>query len=193
VSVGTLQRTIGDDDDAGPLSAGAVGNLLTAIEEGGIELRRGMGPGATTSITTDTRAELARLITGDDMDDTDRIVDLIERITDLDHDADPSDLTTEAAAVIGRLATAAADLDELLSAVTLTREVIDALKGNIDATDHVHTFGVATGGWADELPTWGDEPSGSTDGVWSWDATRLLIGEGWGNWELVDREDLDAD
>jgi hypothetical protein len=36
------------------------------------------------------------------------------------------------------------------------------------------------------LPTFGPAPS-DTQGVWSWDASRLLVGDGWSDLEIVAR------
>ena len=38
------------------------------------------------------------------------------------------------------------------------------------------------------LPEFGGDAPESTEGVWSWDEERLLVGEGW-SWEIVDREE----
>jgi len=40
-----------------------------------------------------------------------------------------------------------------------------------------------------DLPTYGGEEPESTEGVWSWDATRLLIGACPDDFHIVDRED----
>lgn len=40
----------------------------------------------------------------------------------------------------------------------------------------------------DELPSFGGETPASTFGVWSWDADRLLVGEG-SDWRIVSRSE----
>lgn len=44
-------------------------------------------------------------------------------------------------------------------------------------------------GW-DELPTFGGDAPADTEGVWSWDAERLLVGAGESDLRIVDREDF---
>jgi len=40
-----------------------------------------------------------------------------------------------------------------------------------------------------DLPTFGGEPLADTMSVWSWDADRLLVGEGpFADWNIVDRK-----
>ena len=33
------------------------------------------------------------------------------------------------------------------------------------------------GDWRSDLPTFGGEPPADTAGIWSWDASRIIIGE----------------
>jgi hypothetical protein len=70
------------------------------------------------------------------------------------------------------IVTAAATLDELLEIVTtLTTEQ----RAQVDMAD-LPLFG-------------GEQPTHSIEAVWSWDATRLLIGEGWHDLRIVSRSD----
>lgn len=43
----------------------------------------------------------------------------------------------------------------------------------------------------DDLPTFGGEAPARTDGVWSWDATRAIVGECVDDLQIVPRDDLD--
>lgn len=43
-----------------------------------------------------------------------------------------------------------------------------------------------------DLPIFGGEAPDDTHGVWSWDEQSLLIGAGWDDWEIVDRDDVAA-
>lgn len=42
-----------------------------------------------------------------------------------------------------------------------------------------------------DLPTYGGQPPADTYGIWSWDATRLLVGEGQGDLAIVPRVSYD--
>lgn len=46
------------------------------------------------------------------------------------------------------------------------------------------------GQWSSDLPNFGGEEPDDTDGVWSWDETRLIIGEFAGNLEIITREEF---
>jgi hypothetical protein len=39
----------------------------------------------------------------------------------------------------------------------------------------------------DELPTFGGAEPTDTSGIWSWDADQLLVGDGGGEFEIVNR------
>ena len=41
----------------------------------------------------------------------------------------------------------------------------------------------------DALPTFGGAEPSDTNGVWSWDPTRLLVGDCLDNLEIIDREE----
>lgn len=43
------------------------------------------------------------------------------------------------------------------------------------------------GDWSTDLPTFGGAEPRDTDGVWSWDAERLLVGTGPQDLEIVPR------
>lgn len=55
--------------------------------------------------------------------------------------------------------------------------------------DHPSTLN-RFGQWSSDLPNFGGEEPDDTDGVWSWDETRLIIGEFAGNLEIITREEF---
>ena len=75
--------------------------------------------------------------------------------------------------------TAATDLDELLEAL---QDITEALDGSIARLDELVDLG--------SLPTYGGEVPGDTEGIYSWDADRVLWGDS--GWYIADRE-ADAD
>jgi hypothetical protein len=77
-------------------------------------------------------------------------------------------------------------LDELLTA--LCAIAFDDNKDPIPST--VHPALPQRGSlviW-EEMPLFGGEEPSNTIGVWSWDATRLLVGEGY-DWRIVARDE----
>jgi len=77
-----------------------------------------------------------------------------------------------------KLIATATDLDELLEALRTIEAALD------DATTMDTLIEVA------ELPVYGGEAPASTIGVWSWDSTRLLVGDSsWRECEICTREE----
>jgi len=80
----------------------------------------------------------------------------------------------------------ATDLDELLAAL---QEIEAQLAGGPDEDDPL-CVRVAELVDVTSLPTYGGQEPRDTTGVWSWDATRLLVGEGsWAECWVEDRLD----
>lgn len=48
------------------------------------------------------------------------------------------------------------------------------------------------GQWSSDLPNFGGEDLAGNDGVWSWDETRLIIGEFAGDLAIITREEYAA-
>ena len=80
-----------------------------------------------------------------------------------------------------RLVRESETLDALLDA-------LQAIDAGCDEYDHQVFFEDD----AMSLPTFGGTAPRDTRGVWSWDATRLIVGEGgvW-DWEIIPREERD--
>lgn len=55
------------------------------------------------------------------------------------------------------------------------------------STEQHHELGVASGAWICDLPIFSEDYPTHTDGVWSFDDTHMLTGEGWAQWEIVAR------
>ena len=78
----------------------------------------------------------------------------------------------------------ATTLHELLTELNTLGEEINRLQAAcIDAGDIIGDYGRAVS----ECPTFGGDEPEDTAGVWSWDETHLLVGEGWGGLEIVAR------
>ena len=69
----------------------------------------------------------------------------------------------------------ARDLDALAEAITDFVDAMRASDEDRDEQDHLLDHAVA---W-DMIPTFGGEVPTSTEGVYSWDATRVMYMEGW--------------
>lgn len=70
----------------------------------------------------------------------------------------------------------ATSLDELLSALNAAEATLRETESPLRIDELVDLS---------SLPTFGGEEPKDTAGVWSWDADRLLVGEG--EWEIVSR------
>jgi len=78
----------------------------------------------------------------------------------------------------------AANLTELLTALNdVGNEINRIQQDGLDAGDLIGDYGRSVS----ECPTFGGDEPEDTAGVWSWDDTHLLVGEGWGSCELVAR------
>lgn len=66
-----------------------------------------------------------------------------------------------------------------VNACTTLDELLDVLQGMEDSREVDMT----------SLPTFGGTEPQNTIGVWSWDATRLIVGMG-SDYEIVDRDDV---
>ena len=71
--------------------------------------------------------------------------------------------------------TTANDLDELLTAL---QDITEALEGSIERLDELADLA--------NLPTYGGEVPGDTEGIYSWDSGRVLWGDA--GWYIADRE-----
>lgn len=92
---------------------------------------------------------------------------------------------------IASAANATEDLDALFGVIKYAARMIDRTKHceliGQDAEDAVYELQL--GLRLDDLPTFGG-PDQYGDGIWSWDATRLLVGDGgFADWTLIDREE----
>lgn len=58
--------------------------------------------------------------------------------------------------------------------------VYQAMKANDSAVLDHHNQ------WSSDLPTWGEGPS-DTEGVWSWDAERMIVGTCADDLEIIER------
>lgn len=56
--------------------------------------------------------------------------------------------------------------------------------------DHPSVMDRYGNSWSSDLPNFGGEDLAGNDGVWSWDETRLIIGEFSGNLEIITREEF---
>ena len=72
-------------------------------------------------------------------------------------------------------------LRELCEVLNAYGEITDAV--NCDARDKQDVFEV----WRDDFPTFGGREPASTDEVYSWDETDLLVNTG-GGWQITERE-----
>jgi hypothetical protein len=78
----------------------------------------------------------------------------------------------------------ASNLGELLVALNSAGQEITRLQQDgLDAGELIGDYGRAL----QECPTFGGDEPEDTAGVWSWDDTHLLVGEGWGGLQLVAR------
>ena len=78
----------------------------------------------------------------------------------------------------------ASNLTELLTALNTAGNEINRLQAESeDAGDLIGDYGRAL----EDCATFGGEAPEDLHAVWSWDDTHLLVGEGWGNCELVAR------
>jgi hypothetical protein len=78
----------------------------------------------------------------------------------------------------------AGTLAELLIALNEAGNEINRLQQDgLDASTLIGDYGRSVS----ECPTFGGDEPEDTAGVWSWDDTHLLVGEGWGSCELVAR------
>lgn len=69
---------------------------------------------------------------------------------------------------------------------------LNTIGGQILALQHEAEDSLAlerdAGRLIEDAPTFGGKTPDRTDGVWSWDAARLLVGEGW-TFKIIDRAD----
>ena len=80
----------------------------------------------------------------------------------------------------------ASNLSELLVALNAAGDEIKRLqRDGLDAGALIGDYGRAVS----ECPTFGGDEPDDTAGMWSWDHTHLLVGEGWGGLRLVAREE----
>lgn len=56
--------------------------------------------------------------------------------------------------------------------------------------DHPSVMDKYGNAWSSDLPNFGGEEPGDTDGVWSWDEKRLIIGEFSGDLAIITREEF---
>lgn len=80
------------------------------------------------------------------------------------------------------LAMQATTLDELYSVLCLQTQLYSQV-----STEQHHELGVASGAWICDLPIYSEDYPIHTDGVWSFNDTHMLVGEGWAQWEIVAR------
>ena len=85
-------------------------------------------------------------------------------------------------AAIFQHALQADSLSELFEILTLQSDLFFSI-----SSEYRHELGVQSGAWITDLPAFSDSEPTSTEGVWSWDDTHLLTGEGWAEWEIVER------
>ncbi|MBU1067461.1 hypothetical protein KKE60_06715 [Patescibacteria group bacterium] len=64
-------------------------------------------------------------------------------------------------------------------------ELYKAMANNDPQTLDIH------GQWSGDLPTFGGDEPRYTEGVWSWDAERLLVGENLDCLRIVTRDEWD--
>jgi hypothetical protein len=79
---------------------------------------------------------------------------------------------------------AASNLTELLVALNTAGDEIKRLQADgEDAGALIGDYGRSV----PECPTFGGDEPEDTAGMWSWDEDHLLVGEGWGNCQIVAR------
>lgn len=78
----------------------------------------------------------------------------------------------------------ASDLDELFELLQYQAELIEAVP-----REYRHALGVDSGRFIADLPVFSDDEPEDTIGVWSYDDDHQIMGERWGEWEMVERED----
>ena len=80
----------------------------------------------------------------------------------------------------------ASNLNELLTALNDAGNEINRLQQlGLDAGSLIGDYGRAL----EDCATFGGDAPEDLHAVWSWDHTHLLVGEGWGNCEIVARKD----
>jgi hypothetical protein len=78
----------------------------------------------------------------------------------------------------------ASNLSELLVALNAAGDEITRLQQlGLDAGALIGDYGRAL----EDCATFGGDEPDDTAGMWSWDDTHLLVGEGWGGLEIVAR------
>jgi hypothetical protein len=80
------------------------------------------------------------------------------------------------------LAMQATTLDELYSVLCLQTQLYSQV-----STEQQHELGVASGAWICDLPIYSEDYPSDVEGVWSFNDTHMLMGEGWAQWEIVAR------
>jgi hypothetical protein len=74
-------------------------------------------------------------------------------------------------------------LEELASLLSLQSDLFSSI-----SSEYRHELGVQSGSWIMDLPVFSENAPDCTVGVWSWDDTHAITGEGWAQWEIVERE-----
>jgi hypothetical protein len=77
-------------------------------------------------------------------------------------------------------------LEALRDALNAYGALLHELERTDDGQDLATDLHVRGGRFMPELPTFGGEMPDNTDGIWSWDAGRVLVGEGW-SFQLEER------
>ena len=81
-------------------------------------------------------------------------------------------------------ASRAADLEELFDLLQYQTALLNAVP-----RQYRHALGISSSGFIEGLPVFSDDEPVDTIGVWSYDDDNLIMGEGWGQWEMVERDD----
>jgi hypothetical protein len=76
-------------------------------------------------------------------------------------------------------------LDELCAILNDLGDAIASTQSSgEDAADLIHAYSLAV----ESAPTFGGDEPHDTNGIWSWDESRLLVGGGWGGLQVIDRD-----
>lgn len=86
---------------------------------------------------------------------------------------------------IGQLTKKAVDLDDLLEILQLQTALFKVV-----SPEWHHDLGVSFGRYIEDFPVFSDdEPGGDLQGIWSYDDDQVLVADGWGSWEIIQRDD----